>query len=50
MSLWAQTKATLSPTWQPFPLRDLFYTLQYRIGFIQGMWRAVKRVVEAQKG
>ena len=34
----------------PFPLRDLPQMVEYRIEFIQGMGRGVKRVVEAEKG
>jgi hypothetical protein len=34
----------------PFPLRDPPQMVEYRIEFIQGMGRGVKRVVEAEKG
>jgi hypothetical protein len=34
----------------PFPLRDHTHDGIYRIEFIQGMGRGVKRVVEAEKG
>jgi hypothetical protein len=40
---WPHAEASLPPE-RPDTI------LKYRIDFIQGMWRGVKRVVEAEKG
>jgi hypothetical protein len=49
VSRWAHAKASLPPE-GPDTMYYKYTMVQYRIGFIQGMERGVKRVVEAENG